>query len=317
MSNFFQRIKKNLKKRNILINARKSLFGATKLDYLGYCIDGTGIRPDVKRVAALQNTPRPSSIKALQSFLGFTQYYAKFVRNFSSVAKPLFDLVARGADSFDWTTDAESSYNSLLQAILQGPVLRSFQTNLQSEVVVDASESTIGVVLEQDGHPVLCISRRMTKAEVNYSQTQREALAGIWAVRRLHRYLYGSTFRLVTDHKALEHIFKPSASLSKTTSAMLQRCAIELAGYSYDIQHRPGKEIPHADYLSRYAGAEDPPDAAEDGKVYLMNPLPISRNLLIQETKAAYGQVLAGMRRGWSATEKKRFPAVALDQHGH
>ena len=98
--------------------SRKSLFGVAQLEYLGYFIDGTGIRPDVKRVAALQDAPRPSSIKALQSFLGFTQYYAKFVRNFSAAAKPLFDMVAtQGDGTFEWSTEAECSYKSLLQAI--------------------------------------------------------------------------------------------------------------------------------------------------------------------------------------------------------
>ena len=216
---------------------------------MGYTVDGDGIRPDVNRVAALQNAPRPTSIKALQSFLGFTQYYSKFVRNFSLVAQPLFDLATLG-EPFEWTTEAEKSYNDLLNAILRGPVLRSFQTNKRSEVVVDASETTIGAVLEQESHPVVCISRRLSKAEVNYSQTQREALAIVWAVRRLHKYLFGSTFLLVTDHKALKYIFQPESSLAKTTTAMLQRWAIELSAYSYEIQHRSGKNIPQADSLS-------------------------------------------------------------------
>ena len=298
-----------LKARNILINAKKSQFGLTKLNYLGYTVDGDGIRPDVNRVAALQNAPRPTSIKALQSFLGFTQYYSKFVRNFSLVAQPLFDLAALG-EPFEWTTEAEKSYNDLLNAILRGPVLRSFQTNKRSEVVVDASETTIGAVLEQESHPVVCISRRLSKAEVNYSQTQREALAIVWAVRRLHKYLFGSTFLLVTDHKALKYIFQPESSLAKTTTAMLQRWAIELSAYSYEIQHRLGKSIPQADFLSRYAFAKEPTAADQDGDILLINPLPISRNLLIRETKLVYGQVIAGPRRGWSLSARKKFPEL-------
>ena len=299
-----------LKAHNILINAKKSQFQLQKLNYLGYTVDGEGIRPDFNRVAAFRDAPRPSSVKALQSFLGFTQYYAKFVRNFSLVARPLFDLVAAG-DPFEWTDEAEKAYNALMDAILQGPTLRSFQTNRRSEVIVDASETTIGAVLEQDSHPVVCISRRLSKAEVNYSQTQREALAVVWAVRRLHKYLFGSNFLLVTDHKALKYIFQPESSLAKATTAMLQRWAIELSAYSYEIQHRSGKNIPHADFLSRYAFAEEPTvDENQDDDFLLVNPLPISRNLLIQETKLVYGQVIAGLRRGWSLSARKKFPEL-------
>ena len=201
-----------------------------------------------------------------------------------------------------------NSYDNLINAILHGQVLKSFQIGIYSELIVDASEYALGAVLEQQGHPVLCISRRLSKAEIHYSQTQKEALAIFWAVRRLHKYLFGTKFRIITDHQALQHIFCPNASVGKATSSMLQRWALELSAYDYDIEHRAGKKIPQADYLSRHA-YQDPPEQHET-TVMMVNPLPLDRNLLIKETALAYGSVLSGLRNGWSISAKKRFPVL-------
>jgi hypothetical protein len=266
---------------NVKINATKSTFAVNKLEYLGYIITGNGVSPNVERVAALRSAPKPNSREKLQSFIGFLQYYGKFVPNFSSLAKPFFDLLSSG--DFSWKPLHDRCYDDLLRAVIDGKVLKSFRVGLPCELIVDASDYGLGAILEQNGHPVICISRQLSKSESGYSQTQKEALAIHWAVRRLHKYLFGHHFKIVTDHKALEYMLNPSSSLTKTTSAMLQRWALELAAYSYSIEHRPGKRIPHADYFSRYAKQEPP----EENVTLLVNPLPLDRNKLIEETKLA------------------------------
>ncbi|VDP90251.1 unnamed protein product [Echinostoma caproni] len=82
---------------------------------------------------------------------------------------------------------------------------------------------------------------------------QKEALAVYWAVHRLHKYLFGLRFTIITDHQALQYLFSPQKSISKPTAAMIQRWSIALAAYDYDIVHRPGKVIPQADFLSRWS----------------------------------------------------------------
>ena len=256
------------------------------------------------RIRALAQAPTPFTKAQLQSFLGFAQYYSKFVPAFSKLAQPLFEALAE--ERID-TEEVRLGYRRLLAALLDGKVLRSFQTGILSELIVDASEYAIGAVLEQGGHPVTCVSRKLSSSERNYSQTQKEALAINWAVQRLHKYLYSNPFVIVSDHKALQYIFDPGASVNKTTSSMLQRWALNLSGYQYTIKHRPGKEIAHADYLSRHASHENP-QMTDDSTVLLSTPLPISRNQLIMETRLAYGPVLAGLRGGWSNSARKRFP---------
>ena len=305
-----QKLLEALCQHNVRINVKKSTFRVNSIDYLGFRIDGSGIHPNSDRIKAIQKAPKPSSVKELQSVLGFLQYYSKFVKNFSLKAKPLFDLVSATTTDFAWTKEADSAYIDLIDAVVNGEVLACFQVGKPSQLIVDASQQALGAVLEQNGRPVICISRQLSKAECNYAQTQREALAIIWAVRRLHKYLYGHKFDIVTDHRALEHIFSPKASIGKASSSMLQRWAIDLSAYDYTITHRPGKSIPHADYLSRFAFREPPSTAT-----YFVNPLPIDRNVLIKETRLAYGPVLSSLRNGWSQSARKRFPKLYAKRH--
>ena len=249
----------------------------------------------------------PNTADQLRSFLGFAQYYAKFVPNFAGLARPLHDSLADSKRPWRWTNDLQRAYRNLLAALLDGKVLRSFNINDPIEVIVDASDSAIGGVLEQDGRPVVCVSRKLSPAEKNYAQVQKEALAIHLTVSHLHKYLYANRFKIVTDHKPLQYLLHPTASLGKSTSSMLQRWALHLSGYSYNICHRPGKQIAQADYLSRHSFQQEP-DPTEE--VLFTNPLPVNRNQLIQDTKQAYGPVLAALQRGWSMTARRRFPEL-------
>ena len=233
------------------INKNKSIFNVTKIKYLGYTIDGRGISPDEDRAQALQKAPKPTTKEELRSLLGFLQFYSRFVPGFSDLAHPLFELMEH--KEFKWTPEAQKSHSILIKCILQGNVLKSFEVGAPSELTVDASEYALGAVLEQKRQPIIFISRKLSKAEENYSQTQKDALAIFWAIRRLHKYLFGAKFKIITDHQALKHIFHPQASIAKATSAMLQRWSLELSAYTFDIEHHSGKKIPQADFLSRFA----------------------------------------------------------------
>jgi len=86
---------------------------------------------------------------------------------------------------------------------------------------------------------------------------------------------------------------------------MIQRWALDISSYDYDIEHRPGEKIPQADYISRYSYQEQ---SGKEGSICFINPLPIDRNLLITETKNAYAPILSAFKNGWSITVKKRYP---------
>ena len=159
--------------------------------------------------------------------------------------------------------------------------------------------------MEQNGHPVVCVSRRLTPAEQGYAQTHREALAVYWAVKRLHKYLFGHPFTIVTDHEALKFIFDPQKSLSRSSAAMVQRWSISLCAYEYQIVHRSAKHIPHADYISR----QSLPPSSEDNSSssLLVQPLPVSRYDLIRDTRRYYGSVMSAIKNGWTVQTRKKF----------
>ena len=287
---------------NVKINAKKSTFRVTQISYLGYLIDHQGMKPDPKRLEPLLHIATPTTFDELRSLLGCFQYYSRYIPNFAVIASDLFELMARTREKFVWTDTHEKALTTLKDKLKSVEKLKPFSLTAQSRVVVDASESGLGVVLEQEDFPIVCVSRRLSKAEQAYSQTQKEALAVVWGVKRLHKFLFGTKFSIVTDHRSLEYIFKPTASLSKGTSNMLQRWSIFLSGYDYDIIHRPGKSIPQADFLSRYAIEE----STESSSLFIQ-PLPVSRELLSSETKKFYGPVIAAIKRGWSTTARKKY----------
>ena len=126
-----------------------------------------------------------------------------------------------------------------------------FNINKHTTLTTDASENSIGAILSQEGHPVMYLSRRLTSAERNYSNIEREALAVVWATLRARNFLLGSHFTLNCDHQPLEFIFNPNRALPKVTSARILRWAIQLMAFDYEIHYVKGENIPHVDALSR------------------------------------------------------------------
>ncbi len=134
---------------------------------------------------------------------------------------------------------------------------------LRPTLITYALYKGLGAVLEQNGHPVICISRKLTKAEQGYSQTLLESVAVFWDVNRLHKYLFNVDFTLCIDHKVLEFVYHLDKSLSKNSSAMAHRWSVTLDAYRYTIEHRSAKHIQHADFLSRNSHMSTP-DPSKD-----------------------------------------------------
>ena len=205
---------------NVAVNPSKCNFAVRQFDCLGFTVDEFGFSPNKKRLHSLVNVKSPSNVKELRSIMGAIQYYSRFVPNFAKYAVCLFDL--HNADILCRSAEHEASLRQLLSFLNSDAVLRPFSAKLHSTVITDASPTGIAAVLEQEGHPILCISRRLSKAESGYAQTHREALAVFWAVTRLHKYLFGQQFTIASDHEPLKFIYNPAHSLSKSSAAMVQ-----------------------------------------------------------------------------------------------
>lgn len=248
------RVLERLKYAKLTINLSKSQFFRKELKYLGYVVDEMGLRTDPSKISSMVEFPTPTSRKEVKRFLGTASYYRRFINNFSSIAAPLNVLTttSKNAPPFEWTEEAEKSFNDLKSALVSAPVLACPDFSKQFSVHCDASSYGIAGALTQvldDGHehPVAFASRSLNRAERNYSATEREALAVVFSVEHFRPYLEGGPqFKVVTDHSSLKWFF----NLSNPTGR-LARWGCRLSPYDFIVEHRKGKDNVVPDALSR------------------------------------------------------------------
>eukprot|EP00117_Sycon_ciliatum_P048584 scpid24912/ scgid3571/ Uncharacterized protein K02A2.6 len=237
------------------LSREKCAVSQQQVSYLGFTVSQQGIQPTNDKVLAIMNAPRPTDVSALRSFLGLVNFFGRFIPNCSTLLSPLNSLMKKDAP-FVWSDDCETAFCKVKQFLATTPVMAHYDPTLPLVLECDASPTGIGAALvhimpDQSIRPIVYVSRALSQAENHYSQIEREALAIVFAVRRLHQYLYGRRFILRTDHKPLVKIFGPHESLSKTSASRLQRWAVILAEYDYTIEHLAGKDNVIADCLSR------------------------------------------------------------------
>ena len=216
-----------------------------ELEYLGHLITENGVEPNPNKLEAVKNFKKPINAKDVRSFLGLGGYYRKFIKNFSTIAKPLTDLTKKD-HTFDWTPKCEESFQKIKNCLCSAPVLKFPDYQEQFILTTDASNVGLGAILSQKGHPIHYVSRVLTEPEKNYSTTEKELLAIVWAVQRLRQYLLGRKFIIQTDHQALTWLFNV-----KNPNSRLVRWIVILEEYTYEIEYKKGKENIAADALSR------------------------------------------------------------------
>ena len=242
-----------LRQVGLTLNKSKCAYNKGTLEFFGMIFSADGVSPDPKKIAAITNAPRPTTVSGVRSLLGMTNYCSKFIMNYASITTPLRQLTKKNA-RFQWLPAHESAWKTLTRALTSAPVMAYFDTNKCTELIVDASPTGLGAILQQhtpdkQDHKVIAYaSRALSPVEQRYSQTEREALAIVWAMERLHIYLYGTEFVLYTDHKPLELICNNPKS---KPPARIERWFLRLQKYIFRVQYRPGKDNP-SDYMSRH-----------------------------------------------------------------
>lgn len=245
----FQRLMKRLEEANLFLQPDKCEFLKKEVAYLGHIITENGVRPDPKKVSAVENFPTPKTRKNIKQFLGLAGYYRRFIENFSKIAKPLSDLTKQSV-AFEWKQEQQEAFNKLKHALCSEPILQYPNFDEPFIITTDASGYAIGAILSQgkigSDLPIAYASRVLNDAETRYSPTERELLALVYAVKHFRPYVYGRKFTLVMDHKPLEWL----NSVSDPTSRLM-RWRLKLAEYDYQIKYKPGKRNKNADALSR------------------------------------------------------------------
>ncbi|KAL0152980.1 hypothetical protein M9458_051733 [Cirrhinus mrigala] len=201
-------------KHQLYAKEEKCEFHLDKISFLGYVISSEGVAMDEKKVNAVLNWPRPTTLKELQRFLGFSNFYRRFIRQFSSVAAPLTAMVKKGASRLTWTQPALQAFNDLRLRFSTAPILHHPDPDKPFVVEVDASSTGVGAVLSQRQgdppklFPCAYFSHKLSSAEKNYDVGNRELLAIKLALEEWRHWLEGAKhpFTVLTDHKNLEYL---------------------------------------------------------------------------------------------------------------
>ena len=313
-----EEVLKQLLSSGLTLKKSKCALMQESVQYLGHCIDAQGIHTTPNKIAAVQNAPIPQNIKQLRSFLGLVQYYDKFIANLSSQLYPLYQLLKANV-KWNWNAQCNKAFKEAKQRLMEAPVLAHYDPSHPIKLAADASVYGIGAVIlhcYQDGseRPIAFVSRTLTVAEKNYVQIDKEALALIYGVQKFHLYLYGRKFTLVTDHKQLVSLLGPTKGIPLTAAARLQRWALLLAGYQYEIQFKPTQKHANAYGLSRLPVASNASGTHDDIETTLfniaqINCLPVTAQQVRQATAkdAILSQVLQYTKNGWSAAVDDTF----------
>ena len=245
----------------LFVKAEKCDFHVTSVSFLGFVVSPDQIQMDPEKVSAVAKWPTPTNRKMVQRFLGFANFYRKFIRNFSTVASPLHALTSPHS-KFQWSPQAESAFQRLKDRFTSAPVLALPDPRLQCVVEVDASDLGVGAVLSQrspsDGklHPCAFLSRRLSPAERNYDVGDRELLAVKVALEEWRHWLEGAEqpFLVWTDHKNLEYIRS-----AKRLNSRQARWALFFNRFNFILSYRPGSKNAKPDALSRMFDPDSSP----------------------------------------------------------
>lgn len=240
-------------KYNVRVNKSKCKILQKQIEYVGHVVSDGKIKPNPKKLEAVLNAPKPKNIGQLQSYLGLANYYSKFVPNLSSELCHLYKLLSKNT-KFVWSNECDVAFERSKELLLSDNVLALYDPSKETILSCDASPYGVGCVLSQifDGieKPILFVSSTLSPAESNYSQSHREAIAIVFGVKKLHKYLYGRPFTIRTDHQNLREIFGDKKT-PPVAAARLQRWAIFLSMYQYKIEYKKAALMRNADALSR------------------------------------------------------------------
>ncbi|KAI2647575.1 Transposon Tf2-9 polyprotein [Labeo rohita] len=231
----------------------KCAFHQHTTTFLGFVISAQGVAMDPQKLEAVRAWPLPTSLKQLQRFLGFANFYRRFIRGFSSTAAPLTALTKPSRGDFHLTPEATQAFKSLCHQFTTAPVLIHPEPTKHFVVEVDASDVGVGAVLSQRGpdeklHPCSFFSRKFNPTQQRYGVGDRELLAIKWALEEWRHWLQGGSdpFTIWTDHQNLTVIRQ-----TKQLNPSQARWALFFEHFNFHLSYRPGSKNTKADALSR------------------------------------------------------------------
>lgn len=240
----------------LVINWQKCSFLKERVEFLGHIIENGCISPSERKVEAIKCFPELTNIKRVQSYLGLSGYFRKFIPHYSVIARPLSNLL-RANVKFEFGDEERKAYLRLKEILCTKPVLKLYEIGAPTELHTDASIHGYGAILLQkskvdnEWHPVYYSSNKTTPAEQKYSSYELEVLAIVKALKKFRVYLLGIQFTIVTDCRAFVATMN-----KKDLCVRVARWALLLEEFQYTVEHRPGRSMKHVDALSRNPSSE-------------------------------------------------------------
>jgi hypothetical protein len=258
-----QKVLQALSDADLHLKPEKCEFHRQEVKYLGFIISTDGTKMDPAKVTTIQEWPTPMNVKDMQSFLGFANFYRRFIRGYSAIVAPLTRLTRKDT-AFIWDTTCTDSFAALKHAFTTAPILRHFDYDCEAIVETDASDYVSAGILSQyddEGilHPVAFFSKKHSPAECNYEIYDKELMAIVCAFEEWRPELEGAShpIKVLSDHKNLEYFMS-----TKLLNRRQTRWAEYLSRFNFKIVYRPGKAGAKPDSLTRRSG--DLPQGGDD-----------------------------------------------------
>ena len=245
-----QKTLERLKDNGFCLRKSKCSFLQTSVAYLGHIITKEGIRPQANKVEAIQKMPRPKDQKELRSLLEMINYYDKFLPGLATKCACLNDLLHKD-NEWHWTKNHTKAVEVVKETLSSVDTLTHYDPKLPLTLACDASPVGVGAIISQvlpdnTEKPIAYASRKLTKAEANYAQIQKEALSIVFGVKKFRQYLLGRQFKLYTDHKPLLFIFHPQKGIPEVQQADYSDglLHLQLRIMKFTISHRHSMVMP-------------------------------------------------------------------------
>ena len=228
-----------LEQHHLAISLDKCEWHRSRVNFLGFIISADGVEMDQEKIKTVLEWETPESVKEIQSFLEFSNFYRRFIEGYSKLTRPLTDLMKK-SQKITWSTDCEHAFDELKTRFTKAPILKHFDPALPCIVECDASDFAIGAILSQqiDGclHPIAFHSRNMNKHAINNEIHDKELLAITSVFKEWWRYLAGASYKIIvyTDHRGLE-LFTQNKPLNRRQA----RWAVELAVMTFKLFTAP------------------------------------------------------------------------------
>ena len=204
-----RKVLERCQEKNLVLNWEKCHFMVTQGIVLGHIVSKKGIEVDTAKVELISNLLTPKCVKYIRSFLVHVGFYRRFIRDFSSIARPLCNFLAKDVP-FAWSQACEDAFDKLKTMLVSSPIMRSRNWELPFEIMCDSSDYAIGAVLGQredkKAFVIYYASKTLDSTQSNYTTKEKEFFAVVFALEKFRLYIVGSSVTIFTDHAALKYL---------------------------------------------------------------------------------------------------------------